>query len=250
MKLYPCVLPQDNQKLSLSINRRAKTPVDFTAQYRYRRKVISTIGILGGTFDPPHRGHLNLALSALATGWLDSLWLMPTRVPPHKMQLHLTPAPIRLEMAELLTHADHRITVCDLELSRFGLSYTIDTLRHLQAQYPADSFRLIIGADMAISFDTWREAEAVLRLARPMVALRPDFPLPEGFGNTTPKNLSLEGRHILSEGLFLHEPFAASSSQIRVAIAAEDWSIADELLPPEIFDYVRDHALYQHHPHA
>lgn len=173
------------------------------------------------------------------------MWLLPAHTPPHKERPHLTPGAIRLEMTRLLADAHPQLAVCDLELSRPGPSFTIDTLRQLQTLHPADAFRLIIGADMALSFAGWREAETILRLAPPLVALRPDFPLPDGFGLTAPQGLSEEGRRILHAGLFSHEPFAASSSGIRVALHAGDLAIADELLTPEVYDYIRDHDLYQ-----
>ncbi len=148
-------------------------------------------------------------------------------------------------MVRLLAGNHPCFGVCDLELNRPGPSYTIDTLRQLRREHPADSFRLIIGADMALTFGGWREAEEILNLAPPLVAMRPDFPLSEGFGTTLPPDLSPQGRCILRNGLFAHRPFAASSSGIRVALRAGDWSVVDDLLTPEVYEYIRDRDLYR-----
>lgn len=206
-----------------------------------------TIGLLGGTFDPPHSGHLNLALSALATGQVVQVWLLPAAQPPHKDRTDIAPAPLRLEMARLLAAADPRLTACDIELTLPAPSYTVRTLRHLQTLYPQNAFRLLIGADMAECFGTWREAEEILRLAPPLVAVRPGFPLPADFGHTLPANLSPESRRILAAGIFPLHPVAAASSDLRAALtgSAEARAAALTLLPPVLADFISKNNLYR-----
>lgn len=199
-------------------------------------------GVLGGTFDPPHLGHLALASGALSACGLDEVLLMVAGEPPHKRR-PLTPARLRLEMAELLAAAEPRLRACDLELRRPGRSYTYDTFAELGSAYPDNEYRLIVGADLAAEFDTWHRCEELVELARPLVAVRPGFALPEGFGETAPAGLSPHARRRLRDGVFPFAPVDVSSSEIRRRVAAgEDVSA---LLTRPVYDYVKAHALYR-----
>lgn len=200
------------------------------------------IGILGGTFDPPHLGHLGLARGALATGEVERVLLIPARTPPHKERPDMNPPQVRLAMARLLAGEDARLEVSDIELGLPEPSYTIDTVRHLCGQRPGDSFRLIIGADMAEIFGIWREAEELLRLAPPLVARRPGFALLEGFGETCPEELSPAGRRILRAGLFAMPEADVSSSTIREACAAG--RIPQGVLTGAVAGFIRENRLY------
>ena len=200
------------------------------------------IGILGGTFDPPHLGHLGLARGALATGEVERVLLVPARVPPHKERPDISSPQTRLALARLLAGEDARLEVSGIELGLPAPSYTIDTVRHLCAQWPGESFRLIIGADMAEIFGTWREAEDLLRLAPPLVARRPGFALPEGFGETCPAGLSPAGRRILLAGMFEMPEADVSSSDIRAACRAG--RIPQEMLTEAVAGFIRENGLY------
>lgn len=199
-------------------------------------------GLLGGTFDPPHLGHLALARAALATGWIDRILLMPANHPPHKSRPDLTPAPLRLELARALAREDDRLTVCDLEIARGGTSYTIDTLRTLHDTHPGDSFRLLIGADMALQMHTWRDADVLVPLARPMVAARPGSDLPADFLTAPAPGLQPETRRILQEGRFPMEPVDLSSTAIRHALATGKDCAG--LLPASVLACIRARGLY------
>lgn len=199
-------------------------------------------GLLGGTFDPPHFGHLALARAALAAGSLDELRLLPANRPPHKSRPDLTPARHRLAMLHRLVEGDHRLRIEELELNRPGPSYTIDTLRELREREPQTEFRLIIGADMIAEFHLWREAEAVIRQGRPLVAVRPGYPLPADFRQSE-LGLSPEAAAILQVGRFAMPPHPASSTAVRQAAAAGQ-SLA-ELVPPGVAEYIAAHGLYQ-----
>ncbi len=130
------------------------------------------IGILGGSFNPPHTGHLVIAQEAFAQLDLDKVVLMPVFLPPHK-QLSDDPGPQeRLELCRLAAAGDDRFEVCDLEVLRGGSSYTIDTLRELHARTPEDELTFIVGGDTALGLPSWREPEAVLGLATLAVAER------------------------------------------------------------------------------
>lgn len=130
------------------------------------------LGILGGTFNPPHIGHLVCAQEAHAQLGLDRVVLMPAHVPPHKAIAGDPGAARRRELCELAIGDDERFAVSDLELGRPGPSYTVDTLRELHDQAPQDELTFIVGGDMARSLPSWREPDAVIELARIAVAER------------------------------------------------------------------------------
>jgi len=130
------------------------------------------LGLLGGTFNPPHLGHLLCAQEAHAQLGLESVRLLPVASPPHK-EIAGDPGPqARLELCRLAAGDDDRLGVSDLEVRRGGPSYTADTLRELNARAPEDELTFIVGGDMALSLPTWREPEAVLELATVAVVER------------------------------------------------------------------------------
>lgn len=130
------------------------------------------LGILGGTFNPPHLGHLVCAQEAHAQLGLDRVVLMPAHVPPHKAIAGDPGGARRRELCELAIGDDARFAVSDLELGRPGPSYTVDTLRELHDQAPQDELTFIVGGDMARSLPSWREPDAVIELARIAIAER------------------------------------------------------------------------------
>jgi len=130
------------------------------------------LGILGGTFNPPHIGHLICAQEAHAQLELDRVVLMPAGVPPHK-QVEADPGPeARYALCEAAIAGDERFDVSRLELDRPGRSFTVDTLRALHDHRPQDDITFIAGGDMARSLPSWREPEALLSLATLAVAER------------------------------------------------------------------------------
>ena len=130
------------------------------------------LGILGGTFNPPHIGHLICAQEAHRQLGLDRVVLIPTGTPPHK-QVEADPGgETRFGLCRLAIGDDERFEVSRLELDRAGRSYTVDTLKALRDQHPQDDLTFIVGGDMARSLPTWREPEAVLELATLAVAER------------------------------------------------------------------------------
>ncbi len=133
---------------------------------------MAAIGILGGTFNPPHIGHLVCAQEALAQLGLDRVLLMPVAVPPHKEIADDPGGQTRAALVNLAIGDDDRFAVSTLEIERGGPSYTVDTLRAIHADAPGDELTFIAGGDMARSLPTWREPDEVLRLARMAVAER------------------------------------------------------------------------------
>ncbi|KQL48921.1 nicotinic acid mononucleotide adenylyltransferase [Brevibacillus choshinensis] len=134
---------------------------------------IKHVGIMGGTFDPIHCGHLLAAEQAREQAGLDEVWFMPTHIPPHKTRVSLTSATTRLQMVELAV-ADHEsFRVIDVELRREGPSYTYDTIVQLVEQFPDCRFSFIIGGDMVEILPKWYRFEELSRMIRFIGLARP-----------------------------------------------------------------------------
>jgi nicotinate-nucleotide adenylyltransferase len=134
------------------------------------------IGILGGTFNPPHIGHVILAQEVYQKLGLDKVFFIPTNLPPHK-ESHNVDAHHRLAMARLTTKGDPHFEVLDLEIKRGGVSYTIDTVRELKAHHRGAMFYLIVGSDLANDFPTWKYFQDLKRAVKIVVAKRRAYPL-------------------------------------------------------------------------
>ncbi|HEY7965732.1 MAG TPA: nicotinate-nucleotide adenylyltransferase [Solirubrobacteraceae bacterium] len=134
---------------------------------------MTAVGILGGTFNPPHLAHMVCASEARAQLRLDRVVLIPAGVPPHKAVENEPGAEHRLEMCRLAIgpHAEW-LSVSSMEIDRDGPSYTVDTLREIHGAAPGDELTFIVGGDMAWSLPSWREPEAILELAAVAVAER------------------------------------------------------------------------------
>jgi nicotinate-nucleotide adenylyltransferase len=133
---------------------------------------VARIGILGGSFNPPHLAHLVCASEAATQLELARVLFTPVARAPHKAAEQDPGAQERLELCRLAVAADERFAVCDLEVRRGGASYTVDTLRELHARTPEDDLTFIVGGDIALGLPSWHEPEAVLGLARLAVAER------------------------------------------------------------------------------
>ena len=136
---------------------------------------MAELGVLGGTFNPPHIGHLVMVQEALAQLGLDPVLLMPVAHPPHKEAPEDPGAAVRLDLCRLAVAGEPGVEVSDLEIRRGGASYTVDTLRALHVRVPEHALTFIVGGDMAFSLPSWREPEAVLDLARLAVAEREEL---------------------------------------------------------------------------
>jgi nicotinate-nucleotide adenylyltransferase len=123
------------------------------------------LGIFGGTFDPPHMGHLVVAQEVHFRLRLDRVLWVPAGIPPHKRDQPITPGTVRLELVRAAIAGDDRFEASDLEVRRGGVSYTVDTLRELRQARPEDELFLIVGADQLTELDSWREPDEIRRLA-------------------------------------------------------------------------------------
>jgi nicotinate-nucleotide adenylyltransferase len=130
------------------------------------------LAIFGGSFDPPHVGHLLVAHDALDQLELDRVVLVPAATQPLKVGRAVASAEQRLSMIRLLVEGDDRLEVSTVEIDRAGLSFTVDTLNHFAGQYPAAERFLLLGADVLATFSQWREPERILQLAQTVVLER------------------------------------------------------------------------------
>jgi len=124
------------------------------------------IGIIGGTFDPVHIGHLIAADQVLFYQKLDEIWFMPANNPPHKLNLNISSYEHRVEMLNQVLILDSRYKICTIEMERTGPSYTIDTMKELKVRYPQDSFYFIIGGDMIRDLAKWYKIEELIKLVQ------------------------------------------------------------------------------------
>jgi nicotinate-nucleotide adenylyltransferase len=195
------------------------------------------IGILGGTFNPPHMGHLVMAQEALDQLDLDRVVFMPVAVPPHKEAREDPGAAARLELCCLAVAHDERFEVSTLEIERGGASFTVDTLRELHDVEPEHDLTFIVGGDMAQSLPAWREPEAILRLARLAVAER------EGVRREDIAR-RLEPLHDGDRVVFFDMPrIDVSSSTIRRRVA--EGRPVRYLVPDAVAAAIAEHGLYR-----
>ncbi len=136
---------------------------------------MARVGLLGGTFNPPHVGHLVCAQDAAHGLGLDEVLLVPVHAPPHKEAEADPGVEVRVELCELAAAGEDRLGVSRVEADTAGPSYTVATLRGLHARRPGDELTFIVGGDMALSLPRWREPEAILALAELGVAERGDI---------------------------------------------------------------------------
>ncbi len=199
---------------------------------------MESIGILGGTFNPPHLGHLAVAVHARDELSLDSVLLMPARIPPHKPTGADPGAEHRVAMCRALVQGEQAITVSEEETGRAGPSYTVDTLRSMHASHPGAELTFVVGADTANTLPSWREPREIVRLARLAVASR-DGSERTGVLDTV---ASVGGED--SRVLFLEMgELAVSSSLVRELLARSE--PVEELTGPAVAGYIARHGLYR-----
>lgn len=202
------------------------------------------IGIYGGTFDPPHWGHITAARAAMEQLGLDKLVLIPDRVPPHKALPEVSASPEqRLEMAALATaELGKRAEVSDRELRRSGPSYTSDTLAALRREHPEDTLWLLMGSDMFLSLQTWHAPEEIMALARIAPFSREAEDESAAFAAQQSRLERAYGAQIrIVQNPEVRE---LSSTEVRAALAAGRGS---DLLPPAVYGYVLREHLYGTH---
>lgn len=196
------------------------------------------LGLMGGTFDPIHIGHLACAEQARDAFGLDAVIFIPTGNPVFKKDRHVTPAKDRLAMCRLATLTNPRFDVSSIEIDRGGDTYTVDTLRQLRAFYPDNvDLYFITGADAVLSILKWRDSAAIASLAHLIAVTRPGCDITDAF------KAELAAKTRFDIGYLQMTALSISSSMLR-GFVAQGRSIR-YLVPFSVFDYIQRHGLYR-----
>jgi nicotinate-nucleotide adenylyltransferase len=204
-----------------------------------------SVGILGGTFNPPHLGHLAIARHALDELGLHRVVLMPAHTPPHKATEQDAGPQHRLRMSELLVDGIDRLSSCPLEIERGGPSYTVDTLNDIHASHPDAELTFILGADTASTLSAWREPARLLELADLAVVARSGSARREVLDTVARVgNGARADRPAQTWVRFLDMPLMEISSSQARSRAARGEPIED-LVGPAVARYIDEHRLYR-----
>ena len=199
---------------------------------------MARIGIYGGTFNPPHAGHIAAANFALMALELDRLLVIPARTPPHKQKNgDITDGAHRLEMLKLAFAGEEKITVSDMELQRDGISYTCRTVEILKAQYPGDELFLLMGTDMFLSFSSWYQPEQILKRATIAVLCRDEEAGSRAVLETRKTLVGQGGSVVLLENPVVE----ISSSTLRRLLV---FGCTEAYIPQSVLHYIYENGLY------
>ena len=197
------------------------------------------IGIYGGTFAPPHVGHVAAARAFMEQMKLDILYVIPAGIPPHKAIAADDDPNHRLRMCELAFAGVDGVIVSDCELRRKGKSYTVDTLREFAS--PENRLFLLCGTDMMLTLDTWYEADEIFRLCYPTYIRREEDPI------ITQRIVAKMGVYQQKYGKIVRRivtpPIVLSSTQIRAAVRSGQ--PIDGMVAPGVDAYIRANGLYK-----
>ena len=189
---------------------------------------MNRLGILGGTFDPIHLGHLRMAQVALGKMKLDKVIFVPANIPPHKNPRGLSPSDVRLKMVELAVRTNPHFEVSPFEVEKKGKSYSIDTVGHFAKAFPGVQIFFIIGYDALVGLHQWKAIDEILKIVEFIVVNRP--------GNFT--NL-----HHIKHSSVRMPGMDISSSHIR-QLVKQGKSIR-ALVPEAVREYIERNKLYQ-----
>lgn len=190
------------------------------------------VGILGGTFDPIHMGHLLIAEQAIAKVGLEQVWFVPTSKSPHKTGNQVTSAYHRAEMVKLAIAPHPHFRFSSVELDRSGISYTVETLEALSAKHPNIQFYFIVGTDMVNDLPNWYKIEKIIQLTKIIGVYRPQYQLNELPMWITHRLIWIE------EEIGIH----VSSSYIRQHVNHRQ--LLQYVLPSSIYRYIEENRLY------
>ncbi|MFA5356577.1 MAG: nicotinate-nucleotide adenylyltransferase [Candidatus Omnitrophota bacterium] len=185
-------------------------------------------GILGGTFNPVHIGHLILAEEVREKLGLDRVIFVPTNLPPHKDNSDIAPAVDRLAMINLAVKGNNNFLVSDIEINREGRSYTIDTLKDLKNKYREDELYFIIGSDLLKYLDDWKDLQDIIKMVKFVAATRPGYPLEDipSYIATVPIR-------------------AVDISGFEIRRAVKEGNSFRYLVPGEVFGYITEKGIYR-----
>ncbi len=189
------------------------------------------IGILGGTFDPVHNGHVAIAKSFLNSRYIDQLLILLTPESPHKKNKKFAAYPQRLRMLMAAFRPVENVKVSDLEFTLPRPSYTYQTVRHLKKTNPGRSYYLCLGEDSFRNFKKWHKWKGILEFCELLVAERPET------DNSGSNEDLLKYSHFIK-----HEPVAVSSTQIREKLQNNE--SVEDLLPAGVLNIIKEEKLY------
>jgi nicotinate-nucleotide adenylyltransferase len=194
------------------------------------------LGLLGGTFDPIHNGHLALAEAAIECADLDRVLLIPSSQPPHRSPARAS-VEDRLAMCRLAAERHPKLEVSDVEIRRPGPSYTLDTIREVNAERPGDSLYLILGWDAAREIASWHRPQEVLALVAPVIVNRPGLAPP---GEHELRDAGLDPAKTI---VCPQQTPDARATEVR-KLAAEGAGL-ERMVPREVADYIGKRRLYR-----
>ena len=216
------------------------------------------IAIYGGTFDPVHSGHLQIAKRVSQSFEIDKFMFVPARVAPHKQDAQVTSGLHRYAMLALATSDDARVCISTFELERPGAQYTVDTLAHFRAQFGESDLFFVMGADSWAEITSWREWQRLMTLANLIVVTRPGYEIATGHvpadvaaeivdvrGTTNEQvaQTGLDGR----QKIFITDAVMqdVSATGVRQALRNDDVEKVNRLVPSRVADYIRKYRLYR-----
>lgn len=215
------------------------------------------IAIYGGTFDPVHLGHIEVAKRVSEVFEIDELLFVPAQVAPHKLTRPVTPAIHRYAMLVLATQHDTQLRVSTFELEAPNRRYTVDTLAHFKSELgeSADLF-FVMGADSWSEITTWRDWKRLLALVNHIVVTRPGYDINLNLANSSVREriVDLRGSTQIpsvvkkaGEKIFITDVVMQdhSATEIRRAVREDDWNQLTRLVPPSVADYIRKYELYR-----
>ncbi len=196
------------------------------------------IGILGGTFDPIHNGHMMLAEEAMKQFPLDEIWFMPSGVPPHKQERNITAKEHREQMVRLAIKDMNHAKCCDYEIKKETHSYTAETLTYLHELYPNVTFYFIMGADSLFYLECWYQPEVIMQHAVILAAKRDE----KEDADLLWKIQELNDKYQADIRLLQIPGMKVSSSMLR-EMAKKNMSL-QQYVPNAVEQYIREHRLY------
>ena len=215
------------------------------------------IAIYGGTFDPVHSGHLEIARRVTQFFGIDEFLFVPARVAPHKLDREVLPALHRYAMLALATSTDSRLCVSTFELDGPGRQYTVDTLYHFRSRFgEAAEVFFVMGADSWAEINTWREWRRLMTLAHLIVVTRPGYEISAAAATaeTAASVVDLRGETEVSGAsepgsrkIFVTDAVMidVSATEIRRAASEDDDEKLTRLVPLEVAEYIRKYRLYR-----
>lgn len=195
------------------------------------------IGIMGGTFDPIHIGHLILAMEAINYKNLDEVWFIPTGNPNFKQDKNVTDKQKRFEMVKIVTQDNKKFNVCDYEINKNGVTYSWETMKYLRENYDYD-FYFIMGEDSLMSVETWENAEDFLKNTKILACIRRQEEM---------SKLDVKIDDLKSKGYFVEKIPTSfidiSSTKIREKVQTnQDFRY---FVPNQVFEYIVRNKLYE-----